>query len=244
MTDSFLSAKDIADIEEKAGYRFRDKHLLISAFVHASFVNENREEPLMSNERLEFLGDAVFGLIMAEYLYRHFPDCSEGELTSFRARLVEAPSCRRYIESLDIDRYILMGKGEKQRFLLHENTSIRADFFEAFTGAIYLDGGMEAVKTFLFRRFGEVFREVISDPQKNWIAELQDYAQKKYQKIPVYKVAEEEGPDHQKTFTVSVFVGEEKRGSGVGSSKKNARQAAAERAMAFLRENAEEILHS
>ncbi len=221
-------------LEDIIGYSFKNKDFLILAFVHSSYLNENQAVATVSNERLEFLGDAVLGLIIADYLYKGLPEKSEGTLSHIRSQLIESTSCAKYIEKLRLEDYLLMGKGEKKNFILQPNPSISADLFEALVGAIYLDGGVDCAKRFIFNHFDSEIREIIENPVKNWKAELQDYTQKTYQKIPIYKVIEEEGPDHNKTFQISVFVDDMILGSGYGSSKKIAQQAAACEALSRL----------
>jgi ribonuclease-3 len=218
---------DIPEIEKLVGYTFDNPDYLFLAFTHSSYVNENQEVTQTSNERLEFLGDAVLGLIVADYLYKTLPSNSEGDLSQLRSHLIESASCAKYIHKLQLETYLLMGKGEKKNFVCQPNTSISADLFEALVGAIYLDGGIEAARSFVFSHFKDEIDQILKHPIRNWKAELQDYTQKKYQKIPIYKVTEEVGPDHNKTFQISVFIDDMILGSGYGSSKKSAQQAAA-----------------
>lgn len=212
-------------IEKKIGYSFKDRSLLALAFTHRSYINEHREIDL-HNERLEFLGDSVLGMIMAEYLYLHLPDNPEGELSYLRSRLVEASSCINYIQKLDVESYVLLGKGERMSSGRGRET-ILADLFEAIIASIYLDGGLEPTKNFIFRNFSDEIKAILKTPERNWKALLQDYCQKKFQKTPQYSVVSEEGPDHSKIFKVTVFVEEIDLGSGNGASKKIAQQAAA-----------------
>lgn len=218
------------EIESRIGYVFKDKTLLALSFVHRSFVNENRDIP-GHNERLEFLGDSILGMLVAEYLYRHLPNTPEGELSCLRSKLVEASSCVSYIQKLGLSNHMLLGKGEKMNDGRGRET-ILADLFEAIMGAIYLDGGLEATKNFLFGNFSEEIHNIIKTPIRNWKALLQDFCQKKFQKAPLYKVLEETGPDHSKVFRISVLVNDEQLGHGEGSSKKEAQQAAAADALA------------
>ncbi len=221
--------KHIPIIEEKLGYTFRDRSLLILAFVHRSFINENRTVS-QHNERLEFLGDAVLGMLMSDYLYRHLPSHPEGELSYLRSRLVEASSCVAYVQRLEIAPYLLLGKGERMNDG-RGRESILADLFEAIIGAIYLDGGLKEASDFLFRNFAAQIETILKMPLRNWKALLQDYCQKKYQIAPVYQVLQASGPDHSKIFEISVLVNQQELGRGVGASKKEAQQAAAADAM-------------
>ena len=218
---------DIKAVEDKLGYTFKQKNLLTLAMTHSSYVNEHLDQEIECNERLEFLGDAVLDIIIADYLYLNYPDKSEGMLSNLRSRLVEAQTCTQFLQKLDIHSHLLMGKGEKNNFIKTAHASICADLFEALIGAIYLDGGQEAATNFFFNHFKEDVEEIIEQPLVNCKAELQDYTQKNYQKIPVYKVIEEAGPDHDKTFQISVFIDDRILGTGYGSSKKSAQQKAA-----------------
>jgi ribonuclease-3 len=220
---------DISLIEARIGYVFKDKWLLALAFVHCSYTNEHRDIR-EHNERLEFLGDAVLGMLVAEYLYVNFPTIPEGELSHLRARLVEAHSCVLYIQKLDVESFLLLGKGEKMNDG-RGRESIMADLFEALIGAIYLDGGIEPIRRLLFVTLIDLINITLKTPTPNWKALLQDFCQKKFQKVPIYTVLDEKGPEHSKQFTVVVSLGSQKLGSGIGSSKKTAQQAAAEDAM-------------
>lgn len=216
-------------IESKLGYTFKEKTLLALAFVHRSYVNENKEVT-QHNERLEFLGDSVLGLLIAEYLYKYLPQTPEGELSYLRSRLVEASSCVAYVHKLDIENYTLLGKGERMNDG-RGRESILADLFEAIIGAIFLDGGIEAAKKFLFKNFSPEIDNILKTPLNNWKAILQDYCQKKFQQTPSYKVLSEEGPDHSKLFKILVLINDQELGMGTGASKKEAQQAAAEDAL-------------
>jgi ribonuclease III len=223
---------NIPVIEEKIGYSFKDKSLLILAFVHCSYVNEHKEVPF-HNERLEFLGDSVLGVLIAEHLYLSLPTRPEGELSILRSRLVEAISCVTYVQKLNLSPYLLLGKGERMNDG-RGRESILADLFEAVIGAIYLDGGLEAAKKFIFIHFSSEIDAIVQTPLQNWKALLQDYSQKKYQKHPLYKVTSETGPDHSKHFKIIVYLNDVEFGLGEGNSKKEAQQAAAADAISRL----------
>jgi ribonuclease-3 len=222
-----------SEIESKLGYTFKDKNLLALAFVHRSFINENRILTEKHNERLEFLGDSILGLLVSEYLYRYLPSTPEGELSHLRSRLVEASSCYDYTHQLDIEKYILLGKGERLSGGRGRDT-ILADLFEAVIGAIYIDGGLDAARKFLFKNFSKDIEKILKTPISNYKAVLQDYSQKKHQKAPVYTIISEAGPDHSKTFIIAVSINEEEVGRGEGSSKKEAQQVAAQNAVERL----------
>lgn len=221
--------KKIPEIEAQLGYTFTDKDLPCLAFTHRSYVNENKQVS-HHNERLEFLGDSVLGLLIADYLYESMPNTPEGELSYLRSRLVEATACVNYAESLNIKKYLIMGKGERMNDGRGRD-SILADLFEAIIGAIYLDGGLEAAKQFIFAKLKENFEEILKTPIKNWKALLQDYSQKKFQQPPIYRLISETGPDHNKVFEVAVSLNQEDVGLGRGESKKEAQQSAAEDAL-------------
>lgn len=224
--ETFLQEAD--GIEAKLDYRFRDRKLLVLAFTHRSFINENRELASEHNERLEFLGDSVLGLLVAEHLYKERPTTAEGELSTVRSQLVQASACIHYVEKLDVGQYVLLGKGEQQSGG-RGRESIYANLFEAIIGAIFLDGGIEAAGEFFFHHFQDEFETLSAEG--NWKAKLQDHTQKTYQKIPEYVVVEESGPDHAKHFVVEVRLDEKVIGRGEGSSKKEAQQNAAKRAL-------------
>lgn len=225
--------KNLPAIEEKIGYIFANKDLLILSFIHRSFVNENKSLVQSHNERLEFLGDSVLGLITSDFLYHRLPSYPEGPLSQLRSRLVDAQACASYLQKLCLAEYILLGRGEA----LSDGkakVSIAADAFEALIGAIFIDGGMSVAKSFLLCHFLDDMEAVIGSPSRNYKAELQDYSQKKFQKAPVYKVIQETGPDHAKIFHVMVYVDDKEVGIGLGESKKLAEQQAAFNALSQL----------
>ncbi len=225
--------KGIPLIEKKIGYEFKEKALLELAFVHRSFANENREYTLGHNERLEFLGDSILGLVVSDFLYTHLPEATEGKLSYLRSRLVEAPTCALYLNELDLAHFLIMGKGEAMNVGKGRET-ILADLFEALMGAIYLDGGLEVAREFFFRSFEKNVQNILVEPHRNWKAELQDYCQKKYQRTPIYFLEKEEGPDHLKTFFSVVKIDEKELGQGTGTSKKESEQKAAMKAIKEL----------
>lgn len=233
MTVSNDVSKTISALESAIGYHFKNKALIMVACIHRSFANENRDFKT-HNERLEFLGDSILGLLIAEYLFVQLPETPEGELSFLRSRLVEASTCYTFAQKLQLDSFLSMGKGERLN-AGRGRDSILADFFEAVIGAIYLDGGLEAARSFIFRHFQKEIEAIIKTPVHNWKALLQDYCQKQFQVTPQYKVLEETGPDHQKHFKVAIFVQDKNWGEGIGSSKKAAQQAAAEEALRNLK---------
>ena len=222
--------KKTEEIEKKIGYVFKDKKLFTLAFIHRSFFNEHRDQIDHHNERLEFLGDSILGLMISDYLYSQLPKEPEGQLSHLRSQIVEAGSCARFAHQIGIAQYVLLGRGEKMNDGKGRDTIV-ADLFEALVGAIYLDGGLEEAKRFFFGHFEDELIIHLSKPIRNWKAELQDYSQKKYQKPPIYKVLKAVGPDHGKVFHVVAYIDEHEVGQGSGSSKKEAEQSAAENAL-------------
>jgi ribonuclease-3 len=212
MHDFEYIVANAAEIEQKLGYQFQDKGLLALSFVHRSYFNEHREGSTGHNERLEFLGDSVLGM---------------------RSRLVDAHSCLAYISQLEITPFLLLGRGERMNDGRGRET-ILANLFEALIGAIYLDGGMEAARHFVLSHCSQMIDQIISGPPRNWKADLQDFTQKHYQQTPTYRVVSEMGPDHSKSFQISVIVNDKEIGAGSGSSKKEAQQAAAADALRHL----------
>ncbi len=212
-------------IEGKLQYAFKERSLLLLAFVHRSFVNENRAI-MQHNERLEFLGDTVLNLAISDFLYHELPKMPEGDLSFLRSRLVDASSCVHFIQKLQVESFVLLGKGERMNDGRGRET-ILADLFEAIVGAIYLDGGLEAAKRFLFGHFTEEIQAILKMPISNWKALLQDYCQKTFHETPVYEVVSEKGPDHNKQYRVRVSIQGRELGVGEGNSKKTASQAAA-----------------
>lgn len=231
--DFYASRMDLHEIESRLGYTFQNKELLALAFTHRSYFNEHREEAAGHNERLEFLGDSVLGLVISSYLYTQMPAEPEGHLSHLRAHLVGAEGCVRYTNELKLEEFLLLGKGESVN-IGRGRDRILADLFEAIVGAIYLDGGLDAAKDFILLHFLNVIDEAMKTPLRNWKAELQDYSQKKFQKPPDYVVLEEKGPPHSRIFVISAQIDDVEMGQGEGASKKLAEQAAAEDALRHM----------
>lgn len=225
----------ISKIEKNLNITFKDQSLILRAFIHRSFLNEHKTFSYEDNERLEFLGDAVLNLIVAEYLFRNLPQMPEGTLSALRAQAVSSSSCILYIEKLDVQEFILVSKGEKMQAGRGRST-ILADVFEAILGAIYLDTGLEKTRTFFFSHFEPLIAEMCLRPKENWKALLQEQVQKTVHLVPHYHVLEETGPDHSRQFLVGVFIGEKQMGTGNGKTKKEAEQEAAKIALKFLLE--------
>ncbi len=219
------------EFENKLEFSFSNKRLLKEAFTHRSYINENRNCGWPHNERLEFLGDAVLELVVTDYLYHKYPEVTEGELTSYRAALVNTQSISEGASMWNMNDYLLLSRGEAK----DEGKArqyILADTFEAVIGAIYLDKGYEMAQEFiaksLFHKTDEMVRkELWKDAKSNF----QEKAQEMEGVTPAYHIISEEGPDHDKRFTVGVFLGEEKISEGRGRSKQDAEQKAAEKAL-------------
>lgn len=216
---------------EKIGYTFKDKGLLEQAFTHRSYLNENRDAAREHNERLEFLGDAVLELVVTEFLYSKYPQKPEGELTAVRAALVNTVSISEAAMQLGINDHLLLSRGESKDTGRARNI-ILANAFEALIGAIYLDGGYEPAKQFianqLFHKTEEVVEKRLWQDAKS---RLQELSQEKLKATPSYELLGHSGPDHDRTFTVAVYLGEEKAAQGEGRSKQEAEQQAAQNAL-------------
>lgn len=221
------------DIENALGYTFKNPSFLLRAFTHCSYLNEHKDLHLEHNERLEFLGDTVLNLLVAEYLFHDMPMISEGQLSALRAPIVSAPSCAQFLHELGVEKFILVGRGE-QLNTGKGKTSIFSDLFEAVLGAIYLDGGLEATRKFFFKNFGITLKRMLEEPQRNFKALLQEYTQKTQKQVPHYEVMEETGPDHEKKFTIGAFLAGTLLAKGIGASKKEAEQNAAKAALEQL----------
>lgn len=222
------------EIEKKIGYQFVQVDLLLRAFVHRSFYHEHKKWLDRDNERLEFLGDAVLGLIIAEYLYQTFSDKKEGELSILHSRLVESGACCKYFEYLELQEYVLLGKGEEK--MQRGKSTIFADVFEALIAAIYLDGGFQKAQAFVKNHLKKPLEERMIGPVRNFKAEIQEFAQKNYGEHPIYLVEKQEGPEHAKYFYVSVSFAGKCWGYGEGYSKKQAEQQAARQGLEKIKE--------
>ena len=225
------------ELEAKLGYEFKNKDLLNTALTHSSYANENKRQNIVNNERLEFLGDSVLGMTVADYLYRTRGDMPEGQMTKLRAELVCEKSLASVAEKLDLGQYILLGHGEEQGGG-RERHSIIADAVEAVIAAIYLDGGCDKASEFIHRFIlepMEVGETVVSRDNKT---ELQEMIQRKSGQVLTYKMTDQSGPDHNKTFSFAVLLNGEVIGNGVGRSKKEAEQAAAGDALRKMKNDA------
>ena len=224
----------LENLQENLGYRFRDESLLRGALYHSSYANEHRNENIVSNERLEFLGDAVLGFVSAEFLYSRFPHAPEGELTRIRAALVREESLFEVAQALQLGECLMLGKGEESGGG-RQRPSILADCTEAVFAAVYLDGGMDCARDLIHRVLlskGDI--EVAESRRRDYKTELQELVQRKPHQALRYELVGQSGPDHAKVFTVAVLLNGDPVGEGSGHSKKEAEQASARAALEKL----------
>ena len=222
----------IKDLEKAIGYQFRDIQLLQNALTHSSYANERWHNSLLSNERLEFLGDSVLGMLVAEYLYKTFPNRPEGELTRMRADMVCEKTLAAAANRIGLGDHLLLGHGE-ERFGGRSRESILADAMESVIAACFLDGGLEAAQGFV-RRFILVEVPVVRMHNVDYKTALQELVQQKRNQVLAYALVGQSGPDHDKEFAVEVSLNGTVVGRGTGSSKKRAEQDAARDAMQLL----------
>ena len=226
-----MTFPDFSILESQLGIKFNNQDLLKQAFTHRSYLNENPGWHLEHNERLEFLGDAVIEIIVTEYLYHQFPRTPEGQLTNFRAALVNSYNLSETAANLGFNDFILLSRGETKE-LGRSRQYILANVFEAFIGAFYLDRGYDAVKTFLEKTLLSQIKDVISSGKyKDAKSLFQEKAQEKLGITPSYQVMEECGPDHDKIFTVGLFLKNKLIAKGQGPSKQLAEVEAAQAAL-------------
>jgi ribonuclease-3 len=223
--------KDFSKFEERIGFEFKNKSLLTMAFVHRSYLNEHPDFKLEHNERLEFLGDAVVELVVTEFLYRNFPD-PEGELTNWRASLVNANTLSAIASEIGMDEYLYLSRGEAKDAGSKARMYILANAIEALVGAMYLDSGIVPTEEFLGRFVISKLDHILEhklyiDPKSRF----QEASQETAGVTPTYKVLGETGPDHAKEFKVGVYLGSELVASGTGSSKQDAQIEAARKAL-------------
>ena len=222
----------LTKLEQGLGYTFRNKALLENALTHSSYANENRERHLPDNERLEFLGDSILGFVVAEYLYRNFPDKPEGELTRIRADLVCERNLAEAAATIELGSYLLLGHGEEQGGG-RKRDSIVSDAMESVIAASFMDGGFAAAQEIIDRL---ILSNIPKGRPRNfdYKTAFQELVQRKKDQQIHYELTGESGPDHDKHFEVEVLLNGKAVGHGVGSSKKRAEQAAAEAAIEAL----------
>lgn len=219
-------------LEKNLNYQFNNKELLLNALTHSSYANEARCG-ITSNERLEFLGDSVLSVIVADYLYKNFSSLPEGELTKLRASLVCEKSLCSFSRELQIGKFLRLGKGEEKNGG-KERDSILADAFEAVLAAMYLDGGMEVAKKHVMRFILDELKHTDDEVFKDYKTALQEIIQRNPEESVSYFLTDEKGPDHDKIFTVEVRLNSNVIGTGKGKSKKQAEQMAAKQALSLM----------
>jgi ribonuclease-3 len=223
--------KDFSILEKKLSINFKNKDLLTQSFCHRSYLNENPKFHLENNERLEFLGDAVLELVITEFLYKKYPKKPEGELTNWRAALVNAKMLSKMAQKLDFNDFLLLSRGEAKE-IGKARQYILANTFESFIGAFYLDQGYKVCQKFIEKHLAKELPEIISKGlYKDSKSSFQEEAQEKTGVTPTYRVLKEWGPDHAKHFIIGVFLNEKLVAEGEGSSKQEAEEAAAKSAL-------------
>lgn len=226
------SEKEFSKIQKRIGVTFKNLDLLRQAMVHRSYINENPSFPLEHNERLEFLGDAVLELVVTDYLYVTFSKASEGEMTNWRASLVNSKMLASVAQKLNIESLLYLSRGESKAGFSKARAYILTNALEALIGAMYCDRGYKTaekfIKKFILVELPEVFEKRLDiDPKSRF----QEIAQEKMKITPHYQVLHEEGPDHAKKFRIGIFLGQELVASGEGTSKQEAQEQAARRAL-------------
>jgi ribonuclease-3 len=223
--------ENLASLEDKLGFQFHNRSVLMRALTHRSYLNENPDASLEDNERLEFLGDAVLDFLVGAYLYHRFPEMDEGELTSLRAALVRANTLAAFAREWELGTALQLGYGEAESGGRERIPTLCATF-EAVIGAIYLDQGLKKVKALINPLIDPALEKIMAEQlHKDAKSEFQVWAQARFGITPHYEVVSTSGPDHAKVFTVSVMVGNKVWGTGEGRSKQAAAQAAAREAL-------------
>lgn len=223
--------KKYTDFEQKLNLDFQNKDLLQQAFIHRSYINEQKSTGLQHNERLEFLGDAVLELVVTDFLYEKYPEVAEGRLTAYRSALVRTESISRAARELGMNDLLMLSKGESQD-QGKARDYILANTFESFVGAVYLDQGYIAAKKViansLFGNIESIISEGLWRDAKSYV---QEKAQDIYSQTPRYELVSSEGPDHAKDFVMAIYFGDKKIAEGAGNSKQKAQQSAAQKAI-------------
>jgi len=226
-----MKEKNFKEFENIIGVNFKDKNLLRQAFTHRSYVNENRKFKEKHNERLEFLGDAVLELAITDYLYKRYPERNEGELTSYRSALVNSQTCSQIAQTIHVNDFMLLSRGEAKD-TGRARQYILANAVEAIIGAVYIDQGYSVARDFILGNFSPLVEDIVSNG--SWMdskSKFQEISQDKVSITPSYKTISEVGPDHDKTFTIGVYLNEELVAEGTGESKQEAEQRAAKEAL-------------
>ncbi len=230
------SSRNSENLERGLGYSFLNGTLLAEALTHKSYYHENPSTAGSYNERLEFIGDSVLSLVVVEYLFAHPRKFTESEMSKIKSYLVRGSLLSELAAGISLGRYLLLGKGEDETGG-RTKRSLLANAMEAIIGAVYLDGGYEAVKRVILGLFGERIESVIDSGEYiNYKTELQEVSQMRFGVLPEYRIVEQTGEEHRKTFTIEVFISGERFGRGTGKNKKEAQTAAAKEAMELLKE--------
>ena len=230
----YQGQKSMDELQERIGYRFKNKNLLRQALTHSSYANEKHMSKLSDNERLEFLGDAVLEIVSSEFLFQNYPKMPEGDLTKLRASIVCEPTLALCTKEMDLGKYLFLGKGEDMTGG-RKRKSILSDALEALIGSIYLDGGFASAKEF-------ILRFILTDIEHKQLfydskTILQEIVQAEFKEELSYRIIAETAPDHDKLFEVEALIGEQVIGTGEGRTKKSAEQEAAYHGILKLREN-------
>ncbi len=226
--------KDIADLEKRFGYVFKNRKLLTEALTHRSFYHENPDKSIIHNERLEFLGDSVLGFVIVEYLFSSDKKFTESVMAKIKSYLVKESVLSEIADSISLGKYLKLGKGEEATGG-RAKKSILADTIEALIGAVYLDGGYKKVKAVVLKLFRkEIDAHMDSTRFYDFKTELQEETQLLFGVLPEYRVVKQEGEEHEKVFTIEVFIEGRKFGKGSGKSKKEAQTLAAREALSQL----------
>ena len=229
-----MQPTEINDFEEKIGVIFKNKDLLFQALTHRSYLNEAKIKGLQSNERMEFLGDAILTFWVSHQVYKKFSNFPEGQLTFVRTHLVRTETLTELARKLGLGKFLKMSKGEEMGGG-RENPVLMANSFEALTGAIFLDQGINKVSDFLEKEFTPLINEITNaEALKDNKSLLQELVQAKGDSSPIYKLIESTGPDHQRTFTMGVFLGDKLLAQGQSRSKQEAEEDAAKKALEIL----------
>lgn len=230
-----MTSKDLSFLQKRLSYSFIEPKLLRQALTHKSYLNESKDKTIKDNERLEFLGDAVLDLIVSEALVKRFPDFPEGDLSKMKAKVVSEGTLARIAKEIDLGSFLFLGKGEEITSG-REKSSLLADAMEAVVAAVYLDQGFSAAREVVLKEFELPLREMTRpDLSADYKTELQELCQEIFETLPVYQVIQESGPDHQKKFEVEIRIQGIPFEVGIGRSKKEAEQKAAEATLGRLR---------
>ncbi|MEW6606298.1 MAG: ribonuclease III [bacterium] len=220
--------QELKKLQEIMGVEFKNLQIFNQSLTHTSYAYElERNNGTLQNERMEFLGDVVLGLVVSEYIYFKYPDYMEGDLAKIRAKVVSTPLLTKCAKHLELGKYLLLGKGEEMTGGRNRH-SILADTYEAVIGAIYLDSGLEPARTFILSQLEEEIEKISDNVHvQDYKSDFQEFTQKKFKILPLYKVISRKGPDHNRIFEIAVMVKGKTWGIGRGRSKKGAEQQAA-----------------